>query len=112
MRDTRGKFRARPSMATRNESRGPGPEFLVDGRQGSGCYDNRMDSPILLTSQRFTVGIAPKLGGALLWFGTTGATTTEFVRTTPVRALAEHDVRATAGYPLVPYSNRIGDGRF
>lgn len=71
-----------------------------------------MDSPILLASQRFTVGIAPKLGGTLLWFGTTGEAATEFVRPTPVRALAEHNARATAGYPLVPYSNRIGDGRF
>jgi len=47
-----------------------------------------MDSPILLTSQRFTVGIAPKLGGTLLWFGTTGESAAEFVRPTPVRALA------------------------
>src|SRR4051794_39985478 len=76
------------------------------------CYDNRMDSLITLQSERYVAGVNPVLGGTLAYFGSLDDAAIEFVRPTPVRAYAEKNTRATAGYPLVPYSNRIGDGHF
>jgi aldose 1-epimerase len=71
-----------------------------------------MDSLITLTSRRFTAGVSPQLGGALAWFGLADDIGLDFVRPASARAFAEHNVRLTSSYPLVPYSNRIGDGRF
>ena len=71
-----------------------------------------MDSLIALESSRFTAGVSPFLGGSLVYFSLAEATPVDFVRPTTARALAERNVRQTSGYPLVPYSNRIGDGRF
>ena len=71
-----------------------------------------MDSLITLASPRFTAGVAPQLGGALAWFALADETGLDFVRPAPARAFAERNVRLTSSYPLVPYSNRIGDGRF
>lgn len=71
-----------------------------------------MHLPIALRSTRYTAGILPRLGGALAWFGLAGDPTMEFVRATPVRALHDGFARMASAYPLVPYSNRIGDGRF
>ena len=70
------------------------------------------ESLIALSSSRFTAGICPHLGGSLVYFSLADATAVDFVRPTTARALAERNVRQTSGYPLVPYSNRIGDGRF
>src|SRR6187402_1497685 len=81
-------------------------------RVTSRCYDNRMDSLLALQSDRFVAGVNPALGGTLAFFGSMDDAAMEFVRPTPVRAYADRNPRATAGYPLVPYSNRIGDGRF
>jgi aldose 1-epimerase len=54
------------------------------------------------------VRLAPRVGGAIASF-----TFCErpVLRETPHAALAAADVRATACYPLVPYSNRIRDAR-
>jgi aldose 1-epimerase len=71
-----------------------------------------MDLLLALNSGRFTAGVSPLLGGSLVYFSLADDRGIEFVRPTLVRALAEKNVRNTAGYPLVPYSNRIGDGRF
>jgi aldose 1-epimerase len=71
-----------------------------------------MNPPLVLASRRFTVGLMPDLGGALLYFATTREPLVDFVRPTAARTLAERKVRGTSGYPMVPYSNRIGDGRF
>ena len=76
------------------------------------CYDNRMNSPIALASDRLTAGVCPDVGGALGWFGLRDDTGIDFVRPTPMRASAENNARMASSYPLVPYSNRIGDGRF
>ena len=48
--------------------------------------------------------IAPELGGAIASFTVCG---TPMLRPTPAAALDARDVRRTACYPLVPYSNRI-----
>jgi aldose 1-epimerase len=71
-----------------------------------------MDSVITLSSRRFTAGVSPQLGGALAWFGLANDSGLDFVRPVSARAWGEHNVRLTSSYPLVPYSNRIGDGRF
>lgn len=71
-----------------------------------------MDSLITLSSQRFAAGVSPRLGGALAWFGLADDSGIEFVRPASARAFAERNVRLTSSYPLVPYSNRIGDGKF
>lgn len=71
-----------------------------------------MDSLITLSSRRFTAGVSPQLGGALAWFGLVNDAGLDFVRPASARAFAERNVRLTSSYPLVPYSNRIGDGRF
>ncbi|MEP7083337.1 MAG: aldose 1-epimerase [Betaproteobacteria bacterium] len=71
-----------------------------------------MDSLITLLSGRFTAGVIPQLGGALGWFGPADNVGVDFVRPASARAWGEQNVRLTSSYPLVPYSNRIGDGRF
>ena len=71
-----------------------------------------MHVPIALRSNRYTAGVTPSLGGALAWFGLAGDPLIEFVRATPVRALVDGNARMASSYPLVPYSNRVGDGRF
>jgi aldose 1-epimerase len=71
-----------------------------------------MDSVIILQSSRYVAGINPVQGGTLAYFGSVDDPAIEFVRPTPVRAYAEKNTRGSAGYPLVPYSNRIGDGKF
>jgi len=55
-----------------------------------------------------TLRIAPELGGAIVSFDVAGA---PILRPTPPATLAARDVRGTACYPLVPYSNRIRDAR-
>jgi aldose 1-epimerase len=71
-----------------------------------------MESLLALNSGRFAAGVSPALGGTLAYFGFLEDKAVDFVRPTLARALAERDVRSTSGYPLVPYSNRIGEGRF
>ncbi len=71
-----------------------------------------MDSLITLLSERFTAGVIPQLGGALAWFGPADTVGVDFVRPASARAWGEQNVRLTSCYPLVPYSNRIGGGRF
>lgn len=61
-----------------------------------------------LATPNARVRLAPRVGGAIASF-----TFCEqpVLRETPQAALAAGDVRATACYPLVPYSNRIRDAR-
>jgi aldose 1-epimerase len=51
--------------------------------------------------------LAPDIGGAITAFAVDGV---PVLRPTPHTAIAECDVRRTACYPLVPYSNRIAHG--
>jgi aldose 1-epimerase len=60
--------------------------------------------PLRLAAGDATVTLLPALGGAIGSF-TIGAQ--DVLRPTPPEALAAGNVRATACYPLVPYSNRI-----
>jgi aldose 1-epimerase len=69
--------------------------------------------PITLRSGPLGVVLSPAVGGALtrFWHEGPGAAV-ELLRPTPDAALARRDPWATACFPLVPWSNRIRDGRF
>lgn len=62
-----------------------------------------MTSSVELVCGNFRCGIRPDLGGCIagLWFGDTPV-----LRSTPPSALAS--VRQAGSYPLVPFSNRVG----
>lgn len=57
--------------------------------------------------------VAPAVGGAVTryWLERDG-TTWEWLRPTPPEALRDAFPYRTAAFPLVPYSNRIREGRF
>lgn len=57
-----------------------------------------------LATAAASLAIAPELGGAIMRFAVDGK---PVLRPTSDAALDAHDVRRTACYPLVPYSNRI-----
>ena len=61
-----------------------------------------------LASGAAVVGVAPGLGGAIVAFTMRGQ---PVLRPTPERALAERNARLASCYPLVPWSNRIREGR-
>ena len=62
-----------------------------------------------LANDAWQVRVAPSLGGAIVdarWRGR------DVLRPTPAAELAARNVRKTACYPLVPFSNRIAFGAF
>lgn len=63
---------------------------------------------IEMASGSAQVRIAPELGGAITAFTVRD---TPILRPTPDAVLVARDVRRTACYPLIPYSNRIRDAR-
>lgn len=65
---------------------------------------------ITLACGRTSLGVLPGVGGALAWLTVDGY---DLLRPfNPRSATTSHPERQSAGYPLVPYSNRIADGRF
>jgi len=68
-----------------------------------------MTDPLTLTAGDWTARIAPATGGSLLSLTHKGE---NILRPTPAESVAAGDVRMTAGYPMVPYANRIDHGRF
>jgi aldose 1-epimerase len=62
-----------------------------------------MTSPITLLNGKLRCELSPDLGGCVagLWFGDQ-----QVLRSTPAAQL--QDVRVSGSYPLIPYSNRIG----
>jgi aldose 1-epimerase len=62
-----------------------------------------------LTSGRDHCEIVPSLGGSIAGWTVDGQT---MMRGASVAALTAADPFGMASFPLVPYSNRIGDGRF
>jgi aldose 1-epimerase len=69
--------------------------------------------PITLRSGPLGLALAPAVGGAIVrfWSDAPGAPV-ELLRPTSELALRQGDPGVTASYPLVPWSNRIRDGRF
>jgi len=68
-----------------------------------------LTDPITLTAGDWSAQVAPAIGGALLSLSFKGE---PILRPTSVDAVAATDVRLTAGYPMIPYANRIDHGRF
>lgn len=72
-------------------------------------------NPALLTLRAGTtvLELAPQIGGAVAaLYRADAAGRVDWLRPATAQALADHDVRAMASYPLVPFCNRIRDGRF
>jgi aldose 1-epimerase len=69
--------------------------------------------PITLRADGAGLTVAPAVGGAVTRYWLEGdGTTWEWLRPTPPEALRDGVPYQTAAFPLVPYSNRIRDGRF
>ena len=64
---------------------------------------------VLLESGSLRMALAPSIGGAVIGFWRGDV---PLMRETPETALREGLVRQTSCYPLIPYSNRIAQGRF
>jgi len=64
---------------------------------------------ITLEADDWRASIAPTMGGSLLSLSHKGQ---PVLRPTPPDAIATAKVLMTAGYPMVPYANRIDHGRF
>jgi aldose 1-epimerase len=64
---------------------------------------------VTLTSGPLKLALAPSVGGAIVGFWRDGFA---LLRETSPEDLAAGLVRQTSSYPLIPYSNRIGQGRF
>lgn len=61
-----------------------------------------------------SVALAPEIGGSLLWFRwhLEGCCAVDWLRPALAEAVAGRDAGGMACFPLVPYSNRVRDGRF
>jgi NAD(P)-dependent dehydrogenase (short-subunit alcohol dehydrogenase family) len=68
-----------------------------------------MDLRLTLASGPWTAEISPQIGGAILALAHDGA---PVLRPTPDAVVEARDVRHSACYPLIPYANRIANGRF
>jgi aldose 1-epimerase len=72
-----------------------------------------LDSPttetLILTDGAARCGLLPQVGGSIASWSVSGQ---EMLRTAGESGVAARDPYATAGFPLVPYSNRIGQGSF
>lgn len=68
-----------------------------------------MSELVPLRAGDLAVDIAPAVGAAITAFSRGPS---EIFRPTPPTAIGERKVRQTSSFPLIPYSNRIADGRF
>jgi aldose 1-epimerase len=73
----------------------------------------RRGAVLTLRSGRARLTIAPELGGSITrYWWQDGQRSVDWLRPTSADALARLELGAGACFPLVPYSNRIRDGRF
>lgn len=80
---------------------------------GSGLAGEQAVRIVEIHDGQAGAAIAPDIGGSLLWFRWTGKDhRVDWLRPTDTQALAARDPSGAACFPLVPYSNRIRDGRF
>jgi aldose 1-epimerase len=68
-----------------------------------------MDLRLALACGPWTCEVSPLVGGAIISLARDGV---PVLRPTPDAVVEGHDVRHTACYPLIPYANRIANGRF
>jgi aldose 1-epimerase len=71
--------------------------------------DQAATETLTLTRGAARCDLLPQVGGSI---GTWSVSGQEMLRTASESGIAARDPYATAGFPLVPYSNRIGQGRF
>jgi len=70
---------------------------------------------LLITAQGFTVGLLPKVGGCLTrldWCPAPGARSVPLLRPSEAEAVKAGDPGRLACFPMLPFVNRIADGRF
>jgi aldose 1-epimerase len=67
------------------------------------------EAPITLHIGRFELGLDPACGGCITFFRTDGI---ELMRPAADGFAENGGARLSSSYPLVPFSNRIADGRF
>lgn len=76
---------------------------------------------LILTDDYASVAIAPEIGGAIVWYRSTQVTgqitadhvgSMDWFRATDETDLQKSDAGEMACFPLVPYSNRIRNGKF
>lgn len=69
--------------------------------------------PVTLRSGALGLDLVPAIGGSIARFWSEAAgLAVELLRPAPVEALVQRDPWAMASFPLVPWSNRIREGRF
>ena len=73
----------------------------------------RLPDIVTLTAGALTLDVAPEVGGSIARFsGECGGRSIDFLRPATAEALAARDPLGMASFPLIPYCNRIRDGRF
>ncbi len=71
------------------------------------------ESVVSLRAGASELGVAPAIGGSIAWFRTrVGSRTIDWLRPATEAALAAGDAGAMSCFPLVPFSNRIREGKF
>ena len=75
---------------------------------------NELQPRVTLRDGAAAVTIAPAIGGSITryWSKHDGGKTIEWMRPASERDLAEGELRGMSSFPLVPFSNRIRNGRF
>jgi aldose 1-epimerase len=68
-----------------------------------------VNQPLILQNGTDRCDVYPHLGGSI---GRWSVGTQDMLRNAAPRTMAAHDMLGMATFPLVPYSNRIGNGRF
>lgn len=80
----------------------------------SGMGVTRVDESVVrLRAGASELGVVPAIGGSIAWFRTrVGSRTIDWLRPATEAALASGDAGAMSCFPLVPFSNRIREGKF
>lgn len=73
----------------------------------------RSPDVVTISAGTLTLDVAPRVGGSIARFaGVSGGRPIDWLRPATPEALAARDPLGMASFPLIPYCNRIRDGRF
>ncbi|WP_431857161.1 aldose 1-epimerase [Azospirillum sp.] len=73
----------------------------------------RSPDVVTISAGSLTLDVAPQVGGSIARFaGVSGGRPIDWLRPATPEALAARDPLGMASFPLIPYCNRIRDGRF
>lgn len=109
-RSTRPSAARRAKLAALTQPAHPGSTSSALARGVGGAGES---ATVTLVTPQLRLDVAPALGGAITrfdWLGNADSATPIFRRALSARS--DTDPNVLACYPLVPYSNRIGGGRF